>query len=71
MNQKNLTQRLADYCISEGTKYSEDGRWKIPYDELYDHFGVEVSDINDNGKLLKEKLQQREEINELIMTASR
>lgn len=68
MNQKNLTQRLADYCISEGTKYSEDGRWKIPYDELYDHFGVEVSDINDNGKLLKEKLQQREEINELIMT---
>ena len=68
MNQKNLTQRLADYCISEGTKYSEDGRWKIPYDELYDQFGVEVSDINDNGKLLKEKLQQREEINELIMT---
>lgn len=39
-----------------------------PYDELYYHFGEQVTDVNENGKMLEEELRQREEINELIMT---
>lgn len=40
----------------------------MTYDELYYHFGAEVTDTNENGRLLEEELRQREEINELIMT---
>ena len=61
-------RQIADYCISEGTEHSEDGRWQISYNELYDRFGTKISDINGSGKLLREELQQRDEINELIMT---
>jgi len=68
MNQKNNIRRIADYCISEGTEHSEDGRWQISYNELYDLFDAKISDTNGNGKLLRRELQQREEINELIMT---
>ena len=68
MNQKNNIRRIADYCISEGTEHSEDGRWQISYNELYDLFDAKISDTNRNGKLLRRELQQREEINELIMT---
>ena len=35
---------------------------------MYYHFGAEVSDTNESGRLLEEELRQREEINELIMT---
>ena len=45
-----------------------DGHWSISYDNLYYHFGAEISDTNENVRLLKEELRQREEINELIMT---
>mgnify|MGYP000027090392 CR=1 FL=1 len=65
---KNKIKQLADYTVSECTQHSEDGSWSISYDELYYHFGAEVTDCNENGKLLKEELRQREEINELIMT---
>lgn len=65
---KNKIKQLADYAVSECTQHSEDGSWSISYDELYYHFGTEVTDCNENGKLLKEELRQREEINELIMT---
>lgn len=65
---KNHIRQLADYCVFEGTEYTEDGEWSISYGELYHHFGANISDINGNGKLLREELQQREEIKELIMT---
>ena len=48
--------------------HSEDCYWTISYDELYYHFGAEVTDTNENGRLLEEELRQREEVNELIMT---
>lgn len=67
MDKKKLKQ-LADYAVTEGLEHSEDGRWAVSYEELLYHFGVDVSDINENGKLLEEELRQREEINELIMT---
>lgn len=61
-------KRLADYAIGEGVENTEDGHWAVTYDELFYHFGVNVSDTNENGKLLEKELRQREEINELIMT---
>lgn len=61
-------RQLADYAVFEGTEHTEDGKWTISYDELHEHFGANITDTNGNGKLLKEALQQRAEINELIMT---
>lgn len=61
-------RQLADYCVSEGTQHSENGQWANSYEELYHHFGANISDTNGNGKLLREELQRRDEVNELIMT---
>lgn len=61
-------KQLADYAVREGTAHTTDGRWSVSYNELYYHFGEDITDSNENGKLLKEELRQREEINELIMT---
>ena len=65
---KNNIRQLADYAINECCDHSEDCYLTISYDELYYHFGAEVTDTNENGRLLEEELRQREEINELIMT---
>ena len=65
---KNKLKKLADYDVREGTEQSTDGRWSVSYDELHYHFGEDVTDANENGKLLEEELRQREEISELIMT---
>ena len=67
MDRDKLNQ-LARYCVNEGTENTEDGKWSISYDELYYHFGVTVTDVNQNGKLLAKELKERDEINELIMT---
>lgn len=61
-------RQLADYIVSEGTEHTEDGKWSNTYDELYYHFGAEITDTNGNGKLLQEELKRRDEVNELIMT---
>ena len=61
-------KQLADYIISEGTEHTEDGKWSNTYDELYYHFGGQITDKNGNGKLLKAELEKRDEVNELIMT---
>ena len=65
---KNKLKRLADYVVREGTQRTKDGRWAISYDDLKDRCGEEITDANENGKLLEEELRQREEIKELIMT---
>ena len=65
---RNHIRQLADYVVSEGTEHTEDGRWANTYDELYYHFGASITDTNGNGKLLREELQRRDEVNELIMT---
>ena len=65
---RNHIRQLADYVVSEGTEHTEDGRWANTYDELYYHFGANITDTNGNGKLLREELQRRDEVNELIMT---
>ncbi|MCQ4022398.1 MULTISPECIES: hypothetical protein [unclassified Ruminococcus] len=66
---ENHIRRLADYCIREGTDHTENGKWSISYDELYYHFdSTTITSRNGMGRLLREELQQREEIGELIMT---
>lgn len=61
-------RQLADYVVSDATAHTEDGTWSISYEELHQHFGANITDTNGNGKMLQKELQQREEINELIMT---
>ena len=61
--EKNKIKRLADYAVRQCC----DCYWSVSYDELCHRFGAEVTDNNENGRLLEEELRQREEINELIM----
>ena len=65
---KNKLKKLADYAVRESTEHTTDGKWYVSYDELYYHFGENITDVNENGKLLEKELKQRDEINELIMT---
>lgn len=66
---ENHIRLLADYCVREGVDNTEDGKWSVSYDELYYHFdSTTVTSRNGMGRLLCEELQQKEEINELIMT---
>lgn len=66
---ENHIRSLVDYCVREGTDHTEDGKWSVSYDELYYHFdSTTITSRNGMGRLLREELQQREEINELIMT---
>ena len=64
---KNKIRQLADYAINECCDHSQDCYWSVSYDELRHRFGAEITDSNENGKLLEKELRQREEINELIM----
>ena len=68
---KDKIKQLADYAIRECCDNSENCYWSITYDELYYHFGADVTDSNENGKLLEKELRQRKEINELLMTYDR
>lgn len=66
---ENHIRLLADYCVQEGVDNTKDGKWSVSYDELYYHFdSTTVTSRNGMGRLLREELQQKEEINELIMT---
>lgn len=66
---ENHIRQLADYCVHERLDNTEDGRWSVTYDELHHHFdGTTIASRNGIGKLLRDELRQRDEINELIMT---
>ena len=65
---KSKIKQLADYTVRQSCENSENCYWSVSYDELYHHFGAEVTDSNESAKLLEKELRQREEINELIMT---
>ena len=65
---KSKIRQLADYAVRQCCDNSENCYWSVSYDELHHHFGAEITDSNENGKLLEKELRQREEINELIMT---
>lgn len=59
---------LADYAVSEGTQNTEDGSWETSYEELYNHFGVEIERGDDVCKELAEALRQRREVRGLTIT---
>lgn len=62
-------RQLADYCVREGVDNTEDGKWPVSYEELSYHFdSTTITSCNGMGRLLYKELQQKEEINELIMT---
>lgn len=53
---------LADYAVTEGTTNTEDGRWHISFDELYNHFGAEVTPRNGIGERLYAELMSRDAV---------
>ena len=59
---------LADYAVSEGTQNTEDGRWETSYEELYNHFGVEIERGDDACNELAQALRQRNEVRGLTIT---
>ena len=59
---------LADYAVSEGTQNTEDGRWETSYEELYNHFGVEIERGDDACNELAQALRQRKEVRGLTIT---
>ena len=65
---KSKIKLLADYAVRQCCDNSDNCYWSVSYDELYHHFGVEITDSNESAKQLEKELRQREEINELIMT---
>ena len=64
---KSKIRQLADYAVRQCCDNSDNCYWSVSYDELRHRFGAEITDSNENGKLLEKELRQREEINELIM----
>ena len=56
---KSKIRQLADYAVRQCCDNSENCYWSVSYDELYHHFGAEVTDNNENGRLLEEELRQR------------
>ncbi len=61
-------REIADYCIKQGIANNENGAWMFAYYELNNKFNVNISQQNGLGRLLLARLQQADEINELIMT---
>ena len=68
MNEKIDVKTLVDYAVSEGTQNTEDGSWETSYEELYNHFGVEISPNNEACKELAKALGQRKEVRGLTIT---
>ena len=46
---KSKIKRLADYAVRQCCDNSDNCYWSVSYDELYHHFGAEVTDSNENG----------------------
>ncbi|MDY5820860.1 MAG: hypothetical protein SPJ70_06080 [Candidatus Borkfalkiaceae bacterium] len=65
---QDFVQTLADYVVSEGMQNSEDGKWEVSNDELYYHFGANVTADNAFGKMLEEELKRRCEIESAELT---
>ena len=68
MSEKIDVKSLADYAVNEGTQNTEDGSWETSYEELYNHFGVEISPNDEACKELAEAIRQRREVRGLTIT---
>lgn len=68
MSKKFDIKALADYAVSEGAQNSENGQWETSYEELYNHFGVEIA-LNDEAcKELAEEIRKRRGVTDLTIT---
>ena len=60
--------RIADYCVTEGAGNTTDGVWAISFDEIYDHYGMEITKTNGLSDMLVEQLKAMDEIEEVEIT---
>ena len=60
--------RIADYCVSEGAENTSDGLWAITFDEVCEHFNIDLSDNPEIRDDLLDILRTREEIAEIVAT---
>ena len=60
--------RIADYCVSEGAENTSDGLWAITFDEVCEHFNIDLSDDPEIRDDLLDILRTREEIAEIVAT---
>ena len=60
--------RIADYCVSEGAENTSDGLWAITFDEVYEHFNIDLSDDPEIRDDILDILRTREEIAEIVAT---
>lgn len=60
--------RIADYCVSEGAENTSDGLWAITFDEVCEHFDIDLSDDPEIRDDLLDILRTREEIAEIVAT---
>lgn len=60
--------RIADYCVSEGAENTSDGLWAITFDEVCEHFNIDLSDDPEIRDDLLNILRTREEIAEIVAT---
>lgn len=60
--------KIADFLVTEGTGNTSDGLWAVTFDEIREHFGVDVS--NDDGikEMLLDRLRTRDEVAEIVST---
>lgn len=59
---------IADYCVTEGTGNTTDGVWAISFDDIYEHFDMEISKDNGLSELLLEELKTMDEIEDAVIT---
>lgn len=59
--------RIADYCVTEGTGNTTDGVWAISFDEIYEHFDMDIAKNSELANLLVENLEGREEIDSVVL----
>lgn len=60
--------RIADYCVTEGAGNTTDGVWAISFDEIYDHYGMEISKDGGLSDMLVQQLKAMDEIEDVEVT---
>nr|DAD78959.1 MAG TPA: hypothetical protein [Siphoviridae sp. ctv4j104] len=64
---KDISQ-IADYCVREGLENTEDGSWTITFDEVWEHFNVDLSCNHEVRDELIKILRVRDEIADIVAT---
>ena len=59
--------KIADYCVTEGTRNTSDGLWAISFDEIFYHHDFDFTKNNDLTDLLVEELESRDEIDLVVV----